>query len=184
MSEGRTPPRRPALVDPELMQNLRAELGSEQREELAQRSAASLVYQDQSETDERVLQRLIDVAEDEGISVFAELWQPFPITTLPGALWAVYDLQDLSQQLLDAGVDISPTLPNLIQLADAIFTGKKADEFPQALLGIAKVSSELLARSEQLISAEILTESQLGKLKNQTKGLVEAAKLAANEKLD
>jgi hypothetical protein len=61
--------------------------------EAADRAATLLVRGASSSDDERVADRLLTLADDEGLETLAELWSGAPPDSLAGCLWRLYVLR-------------------------------------------------------------------------------------------
>jgi hypothetical protein len=63
------------------------------RAEVAHRTAALLVRGARNRHDEATVQRIVDLADDQGLDTVADLWAAAPAESLPGALWRLYLLR-------------------------------------------------------------------------------------------
>jgi hypothetical protein len=63
------------------------------RAEVAHRTAALLVRGARSEQDEAVIERIVHLADEQGLDTVADLWASAPADSLPGALWRLYLLR-------------------------------------------------------------------------------------------
>jgi hypothetical protein len=63
------------------------------RAEIAHRTAALLVRGARSQHDESVVERIVHLADDQGLDTVADLWAGAPPDSLPGALWRLYLLR-------------------------------------------------------------------------------------------
>ena len=68
-----------------------------QRSEVAHRTAALLVRGARSEQDASVVERIVHLADEQGLDTIADLWASAPPDTLPGALWRLYLLRSWVQ---------------------------------------------------------------------------------------
>lgn len=87
-------PRRPAMLDPRLVDELPDTLEPALRDEIAHTTANAVVRQARSTEDPEVVARLVRLVETEGLDVVAALWSDAAPNTLPGALWRLYVLRE------------------------------------------------------------------------------------------
>lgn len=62
--------------------------------EVAHATAQAIVHRGRSSTDPAVVERLVSLVDDIGLSTLAELWAQLPGRSLPGALWRLYALRE------------------------------------------------------------------------------------------
>jgi hypothetical protein len=67
------------------------------RAEVAHRTAAALVRGARSQLDEAVVERIVRLADEQGLDTVADLWASAPPDSLPGALWRLYLLRSWVQ---------------------------------------------------------------------------------------
>lgn len=120
--------------------------------EAAHLTAGALVRNGRQTQDPEVLDRLVRIADADGLEDIAELWSASPAVTLPGSLWRLYALrrsvlQDparLAAYFRDgrlqapvaravAGVAEPPGPQELVDLTTAILTGAFTGDFDMAL---------------------------------------------------
>ncbi|WP_141366332.1 hypothetical protein [Glutamicibacter uratoxydans] len=120
--------------------------------EAAHLSAQAFVQRGIENQDPEVAQRLIAVAEDQGIEVLAELWSEAPAHSLPGALWRLYAVRTATLNMPDvmaarfsagahraqverivAGVAEPPTSEELKKMTSSILSGAFDGDFAHAL---------------------------------------------------
>ncbi len=73
-----------------------AQAGGDDPAELAaagHRIATLLVRGPRTDTDQGLVDRVLHLADEEGLGVIADLWSTAPADTLPGALWRLYLLR-------------------------------------------------------------------------------------------
>jgi len=92
--------------------------------EAAERAAVLLVRGAHSSTDTGVAERLVHLADTEGIEALADLWSHAPAETLAGCLWRLY--------LLRSWVYADPT-----GVARQFESGRQHAEFARVVAGVA-----------------------------------------------
>lgn len=85
--------RRPALPGERLFDALPGDPDPAQRAEHGARVAHLLVRGARTSEDRVVVDRLVELAEDQGLDLLAEMWQRAPAESLAGALWRLYLLR-------------------------------------------------------------------------------------------
>ncbi|MDO5671227.1 MAG: hypothetical protein Q4G30_00010 [Actinomycetaceae bacterium] len=86
----RTRPRRPAIIEPDMLEYLEGDEDPQMSREAAHTTARALVPAKNGEwtdPDPQVLDRLLEIIETEGVDPLASLWASSPPETLPGVLW-------------------------------------------------------------------------------------------------
>ncbi len=120
--------------------------------EAAHLSAHALVHHGREADDPLVTERLVKLADQQGLEAIAELWAESPARSLPGALWRLYALRAATQQnperiaaYFKAGKDVAqvskivagvaepPGADEVQQMADTILSGAFDGEFDVAL---------------------------------------------------
>jgi len=120
--------------------------------EAAHATAAALVHRGRANSDPAVLNRLVHLADADGLEEIAELWSDSPAITLPGSLWRLYalrrtvlqDPERLAVYFRDgragapvhravAGVAEPPGPRELVDMTTAILTGAFTGDFDIAL---------------------------------------------------
>ncbi|AIY18749.1 hypothetical protein [Pimelobacter simplex] len=92
--------------------------------EAAERAAVLLVRGAHSSTDTGIAERLVHLADTEGIEALADLWSHAPAETLAGCLWRLY--------LLRSWVYADPT-----GVARQFESGRQHAEFARVVAGVA-----------------------------------------------
>ncbi len=124
--------------------------------ELAERTAELLVRGARGSDDAELVERLVHLAEDEGLEALAELWAAAPPTTSAGSLWRLYLLREwVHAQPLEAarqfdagrhiaqadhvvaGVAEPPGPEELRAMVDQVLRGIAHSEFGDVLLRAA-----------------------------------------------
>lgn len=86
-------PRRPTLFGPVALQAVSAGGDPALREEAAQTTARLLLQGARDSEDAEVVARLVQLADEQGLEVLADLWADTPPESLAGALWRLYTLR-------------------------------------------------------------------------------------------
>lgn len=86
---------RPALLPPGALDGFEeARLDPAVVTQVAHDTAAALVRLGRGQDDPEVVERLVALTEQVGLSTVAELWASCPARSLPGALWRLYALRE------------------------------------------------------------------------------------------
>ncbi len=93
--------------------------------EAAARAATALVRRGRAEADDELVQRVLDLSQDEGLELLAELWAGAPPDSLAGAVWRLY--------LLRAWINRQPRA-----LADEFAQGRHRVPVAEAVSGVAE----------------------------------------------
>jgi hypothetical protein len=120
--------------------------------EAAHLAAQALVRRGRESDDPEVTQRLVRLADEQGLEAIAEMWSESPARSLPGALWRLYALRAATKQDPErisvyfragkdtaqvshavAGVAEPPGAEELTAMADAVLSGAFDGEFDVAL---------------------------------------------------
>lgn len=143
--------------------------------EAAHLSAHALVQAGKLNEDPAVRERLVRLAEDEGLEVIAELWSKAPARSLPGALWRLYAIRaatvnnpevmasffaagsrQAQVERLVAGAAEPPGAEELCTMTSSILTGAFEGEFDVALERTAAYCRVIaLGQAEQADAAEL-----------------------------
>ena len=143
--------------------------------EAAHLSAQALVQAGKLNEDPAVRERLVRLAEDEGLEVIAELWSKAPARSLPGALWRLYAIRaatinnpeamasffaagarQAQVERLVAGAAEPPGADELCTMTSSILTGAFDGEFDVALERTAAYCRVIaLGQAEQADAAEL-----------------------------
>jgi hypothetical protein len=93
-SHGSSAPRfrRPASLYPSVAESIPGDPDPSTSTDLAHDSARALLDGVFHSSDPEVVQRVVSLAADDGLTDLATLWSASPATTLPGALWRLYVL--------------------------------------------------------------------------------------------
>lgn len=84
--------RRPAPLFDSVAASIPGEPDPATSSDLAHDSARALLHGVYRSTDPEVVERVVALAADDGLTDLAALWSGAPATTLPGALWRLYVL--------------------------------------------------------------------------------------------
>ncbi|MPZ61507.1 MAG: hypothetical protein GEU93_09455 [Propionibacteriales bacterium] len=90
-------PRRPAMPGADLFDEVPGGDDPALRAEIAHRSATLLVRGARYAEDQAVVERIVHLADDQGLDTVADLWADSPADSLPGALWRLYLLRSWVQ---------------------------------------------------------------------------------------
>lgn len=147
---------RPALPGAARFDVLTGDADPALRTEAADRTATLLVRGSREPDDALVIDRVVHLAETEGIDAIAELWSGSPPDSLAGCLWRLYLLRawvyadpaaashefDLGRRHLPvhevvAGVTDPPGPDDVRRLADTVLRGVRTGEFADTLFRAA-----------------------------------------------
>src|SRR4051795_6409686 len=84
---------RPVPVTGALFEGLVGDLDPAVRSEAADRCATLLVRGPRDQEESAIVQRVVHLAEEEGLDEIAELWSGAPPDSLAGCLWRLYLLR-------------------------------------------------------------------------------------------
>lgn len=103
----------------------------------AHETAQALVGRVRADPDPEVVARLVEFAEREGIDAVAELWSRASAHSLPGALWRLYLLREMTRR--DAAVVSLAYERGVVRLAsiDPLVAGAPTPAGPEELLAVA-----------------------------------------------
>jgi hypothetical protein len=120
--------------------------------EAAHLAAHALIHHGREADDPVITQRLVELADEQGLESIAELWAESPASSLPGALWRLYALRAATQENpqriasyfaegrevaqvsnVVAGVAEPPGADEVTAMADTILSGAFDGEFDVAL---------------------------------------------------
>lgn len=145
-------PHRPALLGAGHFEALVGDVDPALRSEAADRCATLLVRGPRDADESAVVERIVHLAEDEGLDEIAGLWSGAAPDSLSGALWRLYLLRswvyaapeaaarefDLGRRHTPvheavAGVTVPPTPDDVRRLADAVLRGIRVGDFADTL---------------------------------------------------
>jgi hypothetical protein len=163
--------------------------------EAAHLAAQALVHHGRANEDPEVTERLVRLADKEGLEAIAELWAESPARSLPGALWRLYALRTATLQNPDrmsafftagrqiaqvdhavAGVAEPPGAEELRTMADSILSGAFDGDFDVALERTAAFCRVIaLGQAHHADAAETSNESHASRLTKSSHLLVKTA---------
>lgn len=163
--------------------------------EAAHLSAHALVQAGKLNDDPEVRERLVRLAEDEGLEVIAELWSSAPARSLPGALWRLYAIRAATMgnpavmasffaagarqaqvERLVAGAAEPPGAEELCSMTSSILTGAFDGEFDVALERTAAYCRVIaLGQAEQADAAELSHPERATLMTTRAQALVKTA---------
>jgi hypothetical protein len=163
--------------------------------EAAHLAAQALVRHGRDSDDPDITERLVRLADEQGLEAIAELWAESPARSLPGALWRLYALRAATVQdperisvYFRAGKDTAqvsnvvagaaepPGAEEMTAMADAILSGAFDGEFDVALERSAAFC-RVVALGQATIAdgAEHANEAHASKLTRNSHQLVKTA---------
>lgn len=179
------PHHRPALPGARHFDHIEAALDPALRSEAADRTAHALVRGSRDVADEALVDRVIHLAETEGLDELAELWAGSPADSLAGALWRLYLLRSwvyadplgastefergrTHAPVAEAisGVEDPPGPDEVRSLVDSVLGGVVTGEFADTLFRAAafarvsatgRASTEPSSHDRDLSAARLLT---------------------------
>lgn len=163
--------------------------------EAAHLTAQALVQAGKLNSDPQVRERLITLAEDEGLEVVAELWSKTPARSLPGALWRMYAIRSATVNNPEsmasffaagaskaevsrviAGAAEPPGAAELCEMTSSILTGAFDGEFDVALERTAAYCRIIaLGQAEQADAAEFAHEQRAVIMTRRAQALIKTA---------
>lgn len=163
--------------------------------EAAHLTAQALVRAGKLNADPQVRERLVRLAEDEGLEVVAELWSKTPARSLPGALWRLYAIRAATLnnaeamssffasgahkaevQRVVAGAAEPPGADELREMTSSILTGAFDGDFDVALERTAAYCRVVaLGQAEQADAAELSHEPRATLMTRRAQSLVKTA---------
>jgi hypothetical protein len=175
------------------------------RSEAADRCATLLVRGPRDSDDAAVVDRVVRLAETEGLDAIAELWSGAPSDSLAGCLWRLYLLQawihadpvtaarefDLGRRHVPvhevvAGVTDPPGPDDVRRLADTVLRGVRTGEFADTLFraaAFARVASAGRARSDHAGAPSYPHDVSAARLMTMAEQLEAAARLELDGRL-
>lgn len=163
--------------------------------EAAHLAAHALVRHGRDSDDPAITERLVRLADEQGLDSIAEMWAESPARSLPGALWRLYALREATVQdperisvYFKAGRDTAqvsnvvagaaspPGSEEMKTMADAILSGAFDGEFDVALERSAAFCRVVaLGQATLADGAEHSNEGHARKLTHSSHQLVKAA---------
>lgn len=163
--------------------------------EAAHLAAHALVHHGRQADDPVVTQRLVELADQQGLEAIAEMWAESPPRSLPGALWRLYALRAATQQNPEriaayfkagkevaqvskviAGVAEPPGADEVQSMADTILSGAFDGEFDVALERFAAFCRVVaLGQTNHADDAEVSNGVHASKLTRSSHQLVKTA---------
>lgn len=103
-----SPFRKPALPGPELFESQAADADPAERSAAGDRIATLIVRGPRDGDDQVLVDRILHLADEDGLGTIAELWANAPAESLAGALWRLYLLRTwVHRQSVQAAVEFS-----------------------------------------------------------------------------
>lgn len=149
-------PHRPALPGPGHFESVEGEGDPAERAEAADRFATLLVRGPRTAQDADVVERVVTLADEEGLDEIAALWSTAPAETLAGCLWRLYLLRSwvyadpaaaarefdsgrahMPVHEVVAGVTDPPSPCDVQGLADTVLRGIRVGDFADTLFRAA-----------------------------------------------
>lgn len=143
---------KPAVMPPELLDREAPGSDPAHHSEAAHLTAHAIVHQGRSGVEPEVLDRLIKLADSDGLLELAELWSASSAVSLPGTLWRLYVLRRAVMNdahrwsalfragmsvddvtVVVAGVADPPGPTEVVEVTTAILTGAYTGDFAVAL---------------------------------------------------
>lgn len=163
--------------------------------EAAHLAAQALVHHGRQADDPEVTQRLVELADQQGLEAIAEMWAESPARSLPGALWRLYALRAATQQdpsriaaFFTAGKDVAqvskvvagvaepPGAAEVKTMADAILSGAFEGEFDVALERFAAFCRVIaLGQTNHADDAELSDGAHAARLTRNSRLLIKTA---------
>lgn len=187
------------MLDPERAEQIPGDADPQSVTELAHQSARALVSSVRASSDPAVVDRVVHLAQTEGVDDIAELWSQSPTGTLPGTLWRLYALHTWVHQspatvarLYDdgartipglqflAGVETPPGIDEIRTTLDEILRGAFDGDFPLAL---ERASAVLTLVAHGTAHQEDTAVERASALLTTAEELTEAARMARGGQL-
>ncbi len=149
---GASRPSRPAQMDPAMLAQIEGGTDPQIVNEISHTSAAVLLNRVHKTQSPEIVERVLNLVENEGIEVIADLWSQAQPDSLPGMLFRLYLLRESLRKQREAyaeywnlgepsatsasaitGIDESPTGDDIARLADSILSGAFTGDFAVAL---------------------------------------------------
>lgn len=149
---GASRPSRPAQMDPAMLAQIEGGTDPQIVNEISHTSAAVLLNRVHKTQSPEIVERVLNLVENEGIEVIADLWSQAQPDSLPGMLFRLYLLRESLRKQREAyaeywnlgepsttsasaitGIDEAPTGEDIARLADSILSGAFTGDFAVAL---------------------------------------------------
>ena len=149
---GSNRPSRPAQMDPAMLAQIEGGTDPQIVNEISRTSAAVLLNRVHKTQTPEIVERVLNLVENEGIEIIADLWSKAEAQSLPGMLWRLYLLRTSLRKNGNAyaaywrlgepeatsasaitGIDEAPTGEDIERLADSILSGAFTGDFAVAL---------------------------------------------------
>ena len=167
---GSARPSRPAQMDPAMLAQIEGGTDPQIVHEISRTSAAVLLNRVHKTQSPEIVERVLNLVENEGIEVIADLWSHAEAESLPGMLWRLYLLRMSLRKQREAyaeywslgepeatsasaitGIDEAPTGEDIARLADSILSGAFTGDFAVALYRASAFTS-IIARGMRVLS--------------------------------
>lgn len=154
--------------------------------EAASRAATALVRRGHAEADDALVERVLGLADAEGLEMLAELWSGAPADSLAGSVWRLYLLRtwivqhphQLSEEFRRgralapvanavSGVAEPPSPSQMRALADAVLTGVVLGEYADTLFRAAAFVRVIAAARVGASYSDDVVAARLGTLAEQ-----------------
>ncbi|CAM4034233.1 MULTISPECIES: hypothetical protein [Helcobacillus] len=151
--------RRPASLTPAQQEQIEGGTDPALKDQIAHDSAAALLRETRGTVDPSAVERILRLAESEGLDDMAALWSGAPAVSLPGALWRLYVLHTWVQQQTAevrrryqigtqsapglryrSGIANPPDLDDMRRTLDEILRGAFTGDLSMALLRASAVA--------------------------------------------
>lgn len=196
---------RPLLLGAALFETVEGDSDPAQRSEAADRLATLLVRGPRDQGDQDVVERVVRLADSEGLDELAALWSNAPSTSLAGALWRLYLLRawvyadpqcaarefDLGRRHTPvhevvAGVTDPPGPEDVMRLADTVLRGIRVGDFADTLFRAAaftRVAAAGRARLDHGEGSSYLSDLSASRLLSMAEQLEAAGRLELEGRL-
>ena len=197
--------RRPALPGAAHFEAIVGDVDPMARSEAADRLATLLVRGPREDSDAELVDRIVRLADNEGLDEIAELWAGSPPDSLAGALWRLYLVRawvyadpatasrefDLGRHHVPvhevvAGVTDPPRPEDVQRLADDVLRGVRVGDFADALFRAAaftRVAAAGRARADHGTGSTYSSDVSASRLMTLAEQLEAAAQLELQGRL-